>query len=77
MFVISRMLIILIRVVESYALAISFMMNRCCSHLLNLGQFAQFFDQLGLKIMPLISQQFFRETIMNSSQKAATVALAD
>ena len=45
-------------------LAISFWMIRCCFYLLNLGQFAQFFDQLELKVTSLVGQQFFRETII-------------
>ena len=35
----------------------------CYLHLLNVGQFAQFFDQLGLKVTVLVCQQFFRKPL--------------
>ena len=50
--------------VKSLTLAISLRVIWCCLHLSNIGQFAQFFDQLPLKVTALVCRQFFRKTII-------------
>ena len=40
--------------VKSLILAASFLMIRCCSHLSDMSQPKEFFDQLGLKITSLV-----------------------
>ena len=42
--------------IKSLTLAIHLWVIWCCLHLPDIGQFAQFFDQLGLKVAALVCQ---------------------
>ena len=42
--------------IKSLALAIHLWVIWCCLHVLDIDQFAQFFDQLGLEVSTLVYQ---------------------